>query len=72
MSIHRGLPVLVILAVCGGLLTLPATNAQALRVFGEPVSQCESSTGRSRRSTTTRNGQPAHTTPGIIINLLQI
>ncbi|MBH5330940.1 hypothetical protein [Lactiplantibacillus plantarum] len=26
MSIHRGLPVLVILAVCGGLLTLPGTR----------------------------------------------
>lgn len=37
MSIHRGLPVLVILAVCGGLLTLPATNAQALRVRGTRV-----------------------------------
>ncbi|MZU91187.1 hypothetical protein CJP55_03950 [Lactobacillus plantarum] len=32
MTIHRGLPVLVILAICGGLMTLPATNAQALRV----------------------------------------
>ncbi|WP_195631019.1 hypothetical protein [Lactiplantibacillus plantarum] len=34
MSIHRGLPVLVILAVCGGLLTLPATT---LRVRGTRV-----------------------------------
>ncbi|MBS0939915.1 hypothetical protein [Lactiplantibacillus plantarum] len=39
MSIHRGLPVLVILAVCGGLLTLPATNAQALRVRGTRVTR---------------------------------
>lgn len=71
MSIHRGLPVLVILAVCGGLLTLPATNAQALRVRGTRVTMRVKHRA-SRRSTTTRNGQPAHTTPGIIINLLQI
>ncbi|WP_436666423.1 hypothetical protein [Lactiplantibacillus plantarum] len=47
MSIHRGLPVLVILAVCGGLLTLPATNAQALASSGNPCHNASQAPGEA-------------------------